>query len=106
MDKTMKPDLDNYTLEELTSLKKDVEAAINSFNARALAHAREELEKTSKSMGYKLDEIFEMRKPRAKVAPKYRNSDDQDQTWTGRDRKPKWVEYALQSGKTLEDLRI
>ena len=45
MDKTMKPDLDNYTLEELTSLKKDVEAAINSFNARALAHAREELEK-------------------------------------------------------------
>jgi DNA-binding protein H-NS len=106
MDKTMKPDLDNYTLEELTSLKKDVEAAINSFNARALAHAREELEKTAKSMGYKLDEIFEMRKPRAKVAPKYRNSDDQDQTWTGRGRKPKWVEYALQSGKTLEDLRI
>ena len=76
------------------------------FNARALAHAREELEKTAKSMGYKLDEIFEMRKPRAKVAPKYRNSDDQNQTWTGRGRKPKWVEYALQSGKTLEDLRI
>ena len=41
----MKPDLETYTLQELTSLKKDVEAAINSFNARALAHARQELEK-------------------------------------------------------------
>ena len=47
----MKPDLDQYTLEELTTLKKDVEAAISSFNARALAHARGELEKTAKSMG-------------------------------------------------------
>ena len=41
----MKPELEKYTLQELTSLKKDVEAAINSFNARALAHARQELEK-------------------------------------------------------------
>ena len=102
----MKPDLETYTLQEITSLKKDVEAAINSFNARALAHARQELEKTAKSMGYKLDEIIEMRKPRAKVAPKYRNSDEPGQTWTGRGRTPKWVEYALENGKALEDLKI
>ena len=57
-------------------------------------------------MGYKLDEIIEMRKPRAKVAPKYRNSDEPEQTWTGRGRTPKWVEYALENGKTLEDLKI
>ena len=43
MDNIMKPDLETYTLQELTSLKKDVEAAINSFNARALAHARQKL---------------------------------------------------------------
>ena len=102
----MKPDLDNYTLEELTSLKKEVETAIKSFNARTLAHAREELEKTAKSMGYTLDEIFEMRKPRVKVDPKYCKPDKPEQTWTGRGIKPKWVEYALESGKTLEDLRI
>ena len=43
----MKPDLKEYSLEELMSLKKDVDAAINSYNARALAHARQELEKTA-----------------------------------------------------------
>jgi len=102
----MKIDLKKCTLEELTSLKKDVELAIKSYNARALAHARQELEKTAHSMGYKLDEIIELRKPRAKVAPKYRNSDEPEQTWTGRGRTPKWVETALQSGKTLEDLKI
>ena len=41
----MKPDLKEYSLEELMSLKKDVDAAINSYNARALAHARQELKK-------------------------------------------------------------
>jgi len=102
----MKPDLDQYTLEELTTLKKDVEAAISSFNARALAHARGELEKTAKSMGYKLEDIIEVRKPRAKVAPKYCNLEDSEQTWTGRGRKPKWVERALENGQTLEDLKI
>ena len=41
----MKIDLKKCTLEELTSLKKDVELAIKSHNARALAHARQELGK-------------------------------------------------------------
>jgi DNA-binding protein H-NS len=27
-------------------------------------------------------------------------------TWTGRGRKPKWVEALLESGKTLEDIEI
>ena len=106
MDAPMKPDLKDYSLEELMSLKKNVDAAIDSYNARALAHARQQLEKTAQSMGYKLDEIIEIRKPRAKVAPKYRNSDVPEQTWTGRGRTPKWVEFALENGKTLDDLKI
>ena len=57
-------------------------------------------------MGYKLDEIIEIRKLRAKVAPKYRNSDVPEQTCTGRGRTPKWVEFALENGKTLDDLKI
>lgn len=40
-----------------------------------------------------------------KVAPKYKNSET-GETWTGRGRQPKWVEAALASGKTLEDLLV
>ena len=92
----MKPDLKEYSLEELMSLKKDVD----------LAHARQELGKTAQSMGYKLDEIIEIRKPSAKVAPKYRYADVPEQTWTGRGSSPKWVEPALENGKILEDFKI
>src|SRR5262245_24207066 len=41
----------------------------------------------------------------SKVAPKYRNSST-GETWTGRGRQPKWVEAALASGKSLNDLAI
>jgi DNA-binding protein H-NS len=43
---------------------------------------------------------------RSAVAPKYRNPDNQTEVWSGRGRKPKWVEEKLTSGTQLEDLRI
>jgi DNA-binding protein H-NS len=43
---------------------------------------------------------------RAKVAAKYRNPDNQEETWTGRGRKPKWVQAALAEGRVLADLAI
>ncbi|WP_445322487.1 H-NS histone family protein [Roseobacter sp. HKCC-CH-9208] len=46
------------------------------------------------------------RKAGAKVAPRYRNPSNPDQTWTGRGRKPLWVVDALNSGKSLDDLAI
>jgi DNA-binding protein H-NS len=39
------------------------------------------------------------------VPPKYRNSAT-GETWSGRGLKPKWVQAALDAGKTLEDLRV
>lgn len=43
---------------------------------------------------------------RAKVAPKYRSKTDPSQTWTGRGRKPRWVNEYLDAGGSLEDLAI
>ncbi|MDQ7988168.1 MAG: H-NS histone family protein [Candidatus Dactylopiibacterium sp.] len=45
-------------------------------------------------------------KPRGKVPAKYAHPSDASQTWTGRGRKPKWVEEALNGGATLESLTI
>lgn len=54
-----------------------------------------------------IEEITEKASPKkgAKVAAKYRNPET-GHTWTGRGRQPKWVEAALASGKTLDDLVI
>jgi DNA-binding protein H-NS len=43
---------------------------------------------------------------RGQVQPKYRNPDKHSETWSGRGRKPKWVEDKLASGKSLDDLLI
>jgi DNA-binding protein H-NS len=41
-----------------------------------------------------------------KVAPKYRNPDNKNDTWTGRGRQPKWVVAKLKAGKKLDDMKI
>jgi DNA-binding protein H-NS len=43
------------------------------------------------------------RKP---VQQKYCNPDNPGETWSGRGRKPKWVEDALSKGRSLPDLTI
>jgi DNA-binding protein H-NS len=43
---------------------------------------------------------------RGHVAAKYRNPDKASDEWSGRGRKPKWVEDKLASGKSLDDLLI
>jgi len=43
---------------------------------------------------------------RSQVAPKYRNPDNHSETWSGRGRKPKWVEDKIAGGKSLNDLLI
>lgn len=41
-----------------------------------------------------------------KVPPKYRYPENPKLVWTGRGRKPKWVEECLEKGLTLEQLLI
>lgn len=41
-----------------------------------------------------------------KVLPKYCNPLQPTETWSGRGKQPRWLVAALQSGHTLEDLKI
>lgn len=43
---------------------------------------------------------------RSEVKPKYRHPTDHGLTWTGRGRKPVWVQTLLGQGKMLDDLLI
>lgn len=43
---------------------------------------------------------------RAVVAPKYRNPENSDETWSGRGRQPRWLVAALKKGKKLRDFAI
>lgn len=41
-----------------------------------------------------------------KVAPKYRNPDNPEQTWTGRGKAPLWFVAATEAGRSRDDMLI
>ncbi len=43
---------------------------------------------------------------RRATAPKYRHPENPEVTWSGRGRRPSWVNEALEKGRSLEDLAI
>jgi len=97
--------LDKLSLDELKSLRKDVDAAIKGFEKRKRKEALIAAQKAAQEHGFNLDEILGG-KGTVKGAPKYANPANADQTWTGRGRQPNWVKAALSDGKSLEDLAI
>jgi DNA-binding protein H-NS len=99
--------LDKMSLEELKKLRKEVEKAIETFEARQLAEAREKLESQAKEMGYSLEAIVGASKTgNTKRLPRYRHPENPTLTWTGMGRKPNWYIKAIEGGMSEEDLRI
>ncbi|MDF1619885.1 H-NS histone family protein [Pseudothioclava nitratireducens] len=101
-------DIDTLSLAELKSLRARVDRAINSFEERKKKEALKAVEEIAREKGFTLAELTEaaQTKTRKPVRPKYANPADASQTWTGRGRKPLWVQAALADGKTLDDLAI
>ena len=105
------------TVKELKKLKTDVAKALNAAEDRARREALKAVEKAAAEFGYALVELTPEKKtrttkkgtkakPRAKAKPKYRNPADPTQTWSGRGRKPLWINEALANGADITDLEI
>ncbi len=103
----MNIDLDKLSKEELEQLKKDVDKALKSVDARRKAEAKRAADQAAKEYGFSLDDLFGSTPSKGtKGVPKYANPADPSQTWTGRGRKPGWVNDALNAGKSLDDLAL
>ena len=101
--------LSALSLDQLKKLQGDVAIAIFNYEKRKKAEALAAVEKVAKANGYSLKELFDgenVASKKIKVAPKYANPNDASQTWTGRGRKPTWVNELLASGKSLNDAAI
>jgi len=114
-------DISDLTKKELVALRRKVDRAIESIDARTLERARREARQLAQSYGVSLGDLIEapksgtksaakpkVRRPgkRGKVAPKYRDPANPKVTWSGRGRTPKWVADALAGGATLADLAV
>ncbi|MBI1217090.1 MAG: H-NS histone family protein [Rhodobacteraceae bacterium] len=101
-------DLNTLSLKELKDLQSQVAKAITGFEDRKKREALVELEEAAKRLGFSLSELTATAVPRkrASAAPKYANPANKSETWTGRGRKPKWMDAALKAGKSPDDLLI
>ena len=100
-------DLEKMSKEELEQLKKDVDKALKTVDARQKAEAKRAAEQAAREYGFSLDELVAGQTGKGnKGVAKYANPADPTQTWTGRGRKPNWVNDALAAGKSLDDLAI
>ncbi len=90
------------------------------------AHVKAAVAKLLKTSGWSFEELYgngaapaakapAAKAPRArsakgrslgKVAPKYRNPANTQETWTGRGRQPRWLAGEIAAGKKLEDFLI
>ncbi|MBZ0127824.1 MAG: H-NS histone family protein [Rhodobacteraceae bacterium] len=103
----MSIDVNNLSLDELTRLKKDVDKAIASFEARRMAEVRAALDAKAREMGFTLDQLTGG-KPgkKAPAAAKYRDPANPSATWSGRGRRPGWFVAGLAAGKSPDDFLI
>ena len=102
-------DLSSLSLKELKQLQNDVAVALFNFEKRKKNEAKAAIEAIAREHGFKIEELIgEGTTTRSKtaVAAKYAHPENPELTWTGRGRKPKWVEAALDAGKSLDDLAI
>lgn len=101
-------DLNAMSSAELKQLQTDLKNAIEARQKEDLKAARLAAEKAVGEFGFSLEDVFPtaVKRLKGKAVPKYRNPMNPDQTWTGRGRKPKWINEVLQGGADLTDLEI
>jgi DNA-binding protein H-NS len=106
--------LDNLSIEELEQVISDARKRIEEKREEAVARARADIERIAASTGYSLEDLLGMGKTRTRaavrtqksVAEKYRNPRDPSQSWSGRGKRPRWLQDLLQQGATLESLQV
>ena len=105
--------LESLGIEELKDLRKTVERAIASYETRKRQEAISAVEQAAREHGFRLTDLLGNGKAgrgrksetgSTESAAKYVNPDNPEQTWSGRGRRPQWINEALESGRTLEDL--
>ena len=100
--------LEKLTVKELTDLKRRTEALIAVKQDAERVEVRERLKAMAEEAGYEVAELFSSggradKRGKGGGDVKYRNPKDPAQTWTGRGRRPGWINEA---GGDIERFRI
>jgi DNA-binding protein H-NS len=103
-----KIDLNTMSLAELKDLQREVNKAVVGYEDRKKREALLQLEEKARELGFTVSELTgtKIARTRAPATAKYANPDNAAETWSGRGRKPRWFQDAIDAGKTEESMAI
>lgn len=122
----MSIDINRLSAKELGSLINQAKKRKTTLSKRKpLAVVRKKVAALAQNEGYTIAELFDgaapaakrapkaagpkpakARKTLGKVAPKYRNPDNADETWTGRGKQPRWLAALTGQGRAVDEFVI
>ncbi len=107
----MAQDLNNMSRKELEQLRRNIDDALSTLADRERKSALEAAERAAAEHGYSLADLTgaagaKSKKGKPKTPAKYRNPEDPTQTWSGRGRKPRWINEAEAAGRPIADFEI
>jgi len=104
-------DITTLTLVELRELQQQIPSELRRREAQEKSNLIKEVRALAKERGFTIEDLLSKDEAKradvgSKVRIKYRHPQDANLTWTGRGRKPKWVETWLATGGTLEGILV
>ncbi|OMG54815.1 histidinol phosphate phosphatase [Azonexus hydrophilus] len=105
-------DLSALSLAELRDLQQQIPAELKRRESAEKANVLNEVRAFAKARGFAIEDLLgkEVKVKAAggggKVKVKYRHPQNAELEWTGRGRKPKWVEAWLAEGASMDALLV
>ena len=101
------PDISHFSVAELEALKGSIDSVIGGRRQTEHESLYATFEEMAEAAGLTLEEVMQARVTKKRVVqPKYRNPNNPMQVWSGRGRKPSWVEAYTSTGGELSDCLI
>lgn len=105
----MELDLSNFNVSELRELSKKIDIEIEKRQSENRKVVLEQIKELVQGAGMTIEQVAAMArkagtKSGRRTATMYINPANSKQTWSGKGRRPTWVNNLLASGGTLKDI--
>jgi DNA-binding protein H-NS len=100
-------DFSKFTLEQLFFLRDQIDELMKIRQAEKIVTARRLILSIAKNARVPIEALInDQIVPKRLILQRFRHPDCPDLEWGGRGRHPKWMKELLDSGKSIDDLRV